>query len=80
MLAGLGRFSAVVWGLVTVWVFWLLSGVFFNGPVVLAADLVKAWLVIALAMGLCYVLHRATCWGCSAVQPAPPPRSPCITK
>lgn len=62
MLTGPGRFSAVAWSLVALWVLWLLPSVFFSGPAVPAGDMVKAWLVIALAMGLCYVLHRATCW------------------
>lgn len=31
MLVGLGRFSAVVWTLIGLWVFWLLTGVSFRG-------------------------------------------------
>jgi hypothetical protein len=71
MLTGLGRFSAVVWTLVGLLVFWLLTGAAFSGPALPAGETFKAWVFIVLAMGACYLLHRATCWlfGAAARKP-----------
>ncbi len=71
MLTGLGRLSAVVWSVVGLWVFWLLTGIAFSGPDLPAGEIVKAWALIAVALGICYLLHRATCWllGASARTP-----------
>lgn len=62
MLTGLGRFSAAVWTLVGLGVFWLLTGIAFSGPALPAGETFKAWVLIAMALGICYLLHRATCW------------------
>lgn len=75
MLTGLGRFSAVAWTLVGLWMFWLLTGAAFSGPALPASETVKAWALIALALGICYLMHRATCWlfGAAARKPSHSP-------
>lgn len=62
MLTGLGRFSAVMWSIVGLCLLWLLTGVAFSGPALSAGETFKAWMLIALALAICYLLHRATCW------------------
>lgn len=72
MLTGLGRLSAVAWSLVGLWGFWLLTGAAFSGLALPAGETLKAWAFIAMAMGICYLLHRATCWlfGAAARTPS----------
>lgn len=71
MLTGLGRLSAVVWLVIGLCVLWLLTGIAFDGPELPAGEVLKAWALIAVALGVCYLLHRATCWllGASARKP-----------
>ena len=55
MLTGLGRLGAVVWEFVGLWLFWLLTSIAFDGPVLARSGIVKAWAFIAIAMGRCYM-------------------------
>jgi len=71
MLTGLGRLSAVAWSIVALCVFWLLTGAAFSGPALAAGETFKAWVLIVLAMGACYLLHRATCWLLGAAARTP---------
>jgi len=61
MLNGLGRFSAAVWGLVALFVFWLLADVCFSGEQPTSDNLLGVF-VLALTLYAVYGLHRLTCW------------------
>lgn len=61
MLRGLGRVSAVVWGFIGLWVFWILASVCFSSSQP-AGENLKGALIVAVGLGIVYALHRVTCW------------------
>lgn len=65
MLIGLGRSSAVVWTLVGLLVFWLLTGAAFSGRAMPIGEAFTAW-ALALALGACWLFSAAAGKPCGA--------------
>ena len=61
MLTGLGRLSAVVWGFVGLWLFWMLASVCIDARQSLGEN-IKGAIIAGVGVALAYLMHWLTCW------------------